>query len=60
MLGVLPGVIGLLEATETIKLILGIGEPLVGRLLTYDALQAKFSEFRLRRRDDCAACGSGA
>jgi len=58
VLGVLPGVIGLLEATETIKLILGIGEPLVGRLLTYDALQATFSEFRLRRRDDCAACGS--
>ena len=58
VLGVLPGVIGLLEATETIKLILGAGDPLVGRLLTYDALKGSFQEFRTRRRDDCRACGA--
>ncbi len=56
VLGVLPGVIGLLEATETIKILLGIGQPLTGRLLTYDALAARFSEFALRRRDDCPVC----
>ncbi len=56
VLGVLPGVIGTLEAVETLKVLLGIGEPLVGRLLTYDALQGGFSEFRLRRSKDCAIC----
>lgn len=57
VLGVLPGVIGLLEATETVKLLLGIGAPLIGRLLVYDALAASFAEFKLRRDPDCASCG---
>jgi sulfur-carrier protein adenylyltransferase/sulfurtransferase len=57
VLGVLPGVMGSLQATEAIKLILGIGEPLAGRLLVYDALNLKFQEFRFTRRADCAVCG---
>jgi molybdopterin/thiamine biosynthesis adenylyltransferase len=57
VLGVLPGVIGLLQATETIKLLLGIGEPVVGRLMTYDALAGEFSELRLYRDPNCPACG---
>ncbi len=57
VLGVLPGVLGCLQATEAIKLLLGIGEPLLGRLLTYDALALRFSEFRFQRRSDCAVCG---
>ena len=57
VLGVLPGVLGTLQATEAIKLITGIGEPLIGRLLTYDALAMRFSEFRVARRRDCAVCG---
>jgi sulfur-carrier protein adenylyltransferase/sulfurtransferase len=57
VLGVLPGVIGTLQATEAIKLITGVGEPLIGRLLTYDALEMRFSEFRVARRGDCAVCG---
>jgi len=57
VLGVLPGVMGSLQATEAIKLILGIGEPLLGRLLVYDALSLAFNEFRFRRRSDCAVCG---
>ncbi len=57
VLGVLPGVMGTLQATEAIKLITGVGEPLTGRLLVYDALALRFEEFRLRRRSDCAACG---
>lgn len=57
VLGVLPGVLGTLEATEAIKLITGIGTPLVGRLLTYDALELRFQEFRVERRRDCAVCG---
>jgi sulfur-carrier protein adenylyltransferase/sulfurtransferase len=57
VLGVLPGVLGTLQATEAIKLITGVGEPLVGRLLTYDALDMRFSEFHIRRRSDCAVCG---
>ena len=57
VLGVLPGVLGTLQATEAIKLITGAGEPLVGRLLTYDALAMSFSEFRVHRRRDCAVCG---
>jgi len=56
VLGVLPGIIGLLQATETIKLLLGIGEPLVGRLMTYDALAGEFSELRLFRDPQCPAC----
>jgi sulfur-carrier protein adenylyltransferase/sulfurtransferase len=57
VLGVLPGVMGTIQATEAIKLIVGAGEPLFGRLLTYDALAMKFEEFRFRRRPDCAVCG---
>ncbi|MFL5627804.1 MAG: molybdopterin-synthase adenylyltransferase MoeB [Ktedonobacteraceae bacterium] len=57
VLGVLPGIIGLLQATETIKLLLDIGEPLVGRLMTYDALAGEFSELRLYRDPNCPACG---
>jgi sulfur-carrier protein adenylyltransferase/sulfurtransferase len=60
VLGVLPGTIGMLQATETIKLILGIGEPLIGRLLTYDALSETFDELRLRRDPRCPACGEHA
>jgi sulfur-carrier protein adenylyltransferase/sulfurtransferase len=58
VLGVLPGVLGILQATEAIKLITGAGEPLIGRLLTYDALEMRFSEFRIERRSDCAVCGN--
>ena len=60
VLGVLPGVIGLLQATETIKLLLDIGEPLVGRLMMYDALAGEFSELRLFRDPECPACGENA
>jgi sulfur-carrier protein adenylyltransferase/sulfurtransferase len=57
VLGVLPGVLGALQATEAIKLITGAGTPLTGRLLTYDALELRFTEFRAQRRRDCAVCG---
>lgn len=57
VLGVLPGVLGSIQATEVIKLVLGIGEPLLGRLLTYDALSLHFHEYRVARRPDCAVCG---
>ncbi|MEO8521673.1 MAG: ubiquitin-like small modifier protein 1 [Acidobacteriota bacterium] len=57
VLGVLPGVIGIIQATEAIKLILGVGQPLVGRLLLYDALQMRFRELKLRRDVDCPVCG---
>lgn len=57
VLGVLPGVLGAIQATEAIKLIVGAGELLVGRLLTYDALSLTFNEFRAARREDCAVCG---
>jgi sulfur-carrier protein adenylyltransferase/sulfurtransferase len=57
VLGVLPGIIGLLQATETIKVLLGIGDPLAGRLLTYDALSGEFNELRLFRDPHCPACG---
>src|SRR5215467_4535439 len=60
VLGVLPGIIGLLQATETIKLLLGIGDPLVGRLLTYDGLAGEFNELRLFRDPQCPACGENA
>jgi molybdopterin/thiamine biosynthesis adenylyltransferase/rhodanese-related sulfurtransferase/molybdopterin converting factor small subunit len=59
VLGVLPGVIGLLQATETVKLLLNLGEPLVGRLLYFDALRASFSELRLERDPACPYCGDG-
>jgi molybdopterin/thiamine biosynthesis adenylyltransferase/rhodanese-related sulfurtransferase len=57
VLGVLPGVLGTIQATEAIKLITGIGSLLIGRLLTYDALEMRFEEFKFTRRDDCAVCG---
>lgn len=57
VLGVLPGVMGTIQATEAIKLIIGVGEPLLGRLLTYNALDMRFGEFRFSRRADCAVCG---
>jgi sulfur-carrier protein adenylyltransferase/sulfurtransferase len=57
VLGVLPGVIGSLQANETIKLLAGIGEPLVGRLLLFDALSASFTEVTLRRDPNCPVCG---
>lgn len=60
VLGVLPGTVGLLQATETVKLILGIGEPLVGRLLLYDALATEFRELRLKRNPECPVCGDHA
>ena len=56
----LPGVIGLVQATEAVKVLLGIGEPLIGRLLTYDALGMRFREVRLRRDPKCPLCGTVA
>jgi molybdopterin/thiamine biosynthesis adenylyltransferase/rhodanese-related sulfurtransferase/molybdopterin converting factor small subunit len=58
VLGVLPGMIGVLQATETIKLITGIGEPLIGRFMIYDALKMKFRELKLRKDPDCPVCGT--
>jgi len=60
VLGVLPGIIGLLQASEAIKLLLGIGAPLVGRLLCFDALAASFRELRLPRDAQCPGCGTDA
>ena len=57
VLGVLPGIIGSLQASEALKLCLGIGEPLIGRLLLFDALATEFSEVRLRRDPSCPVCG---
>ena len=57
VLGILPGLIGLVQATETVKLILGIGTPLIGRLMLYDALGMKFRELKLRRNPECPICG---
>ena len=57
VLGVLPGVLGAIQATEAVKILTGIGEPLVGRLLTYDALELRFVELPVTRRADCAVCG---
>src|ERR1700675_83244 len=57
VLGILPGTIGLIQATEAVKLILGIGETLVGRLLLYDALGMRFRELKLRKNPDCPICG---
>jgi molybdopterin/thiamine biosynthesis adenylyltransferase/rhodanese-related sulfurtransferase len=56
VLGVLPGVIGVVQATEAVKLILGVGKPLIGRLLQYDALNMKFREFKLPRDGKCVTC----
>ena len=57
MLGVLPGVIGVIQGIETLKLILGIGESLVGRLLLFDALALRFRELKLRKDPACPLCG---
>ncbi len=57
VLGILPGAIGVVQATETVKLILGIGEPLVGRLILYDALGMSFREMKLRKDPNCPICG---
>ena len=57
VLGVLPGLIAIVQATETIKLLTGIGEPLYGRLVQYDALRMEFNEFRVRRDPACPVCG---
>jgi len=58
VLGVLPGMIGMIQATETVKLILGIGEPLIGRFLIYDALRMRFRELKLRKDPECPVCGT--
>ncbi len=58
VLGVPPGIIGVIQATETIKLILGAGEPLIGRFLIYDALRMRFRELKLRKDNDCPVCGT--
>jgi molybdopterin/thiamine biosynthesis adenylyltransferase/rhodanese-related sulfurtransferase len=58
VLGVLPGVLGAIQATEAVKILTGIGEPLIGRLVTYDALELRFVELPVTRRADCAVCGN--
>src|SRR6266550_4430319 len=58
VLGILPGLVGVIQATEAIKLILGKGDPLIGRLLLVDALGMKFRELKLRKNPDCPACGT--
>ena len=60
VLGVLPGIIGSIQAVEAIKMLLGIGDPLVGRLLAYDALEESFRTFKVRRDPQCPACGEDA
>jgi len=57
VLGVLPGIVGVMQATEVVKLILGEGKPLVGRVLLYDAMEMKFRELKLRRDTNCPVCG---
>jgi adenylyltransferase/sulfurtransferase len=58
VLGILPGLLGVIQATETIKLILGAGDPLIGRLLLVDALGMRFRELKLRKNPDCVVCGA--
>jgi sulfur-carrier protein adenylyltransferase/sulfurtransferase len=60
VLGVLPGIVGAIQAAETLKLVIGKGEPLVGRLLLFDALGMRFRELKLRKNPDCPACGTHA
>jgi hypothetical protein len=60
VLGVLPGIIGSIQALEAIKLLLDLGEPLVGRLLAYDALEETFRNFKVRPDPECPACGPDA
>jgi molybdopterin/thiamine biosynthesis adenylyltransferase/rhodanese-related sulfurtransferase/molybdopterin converting factor small subunit len=57
VLGILPGVIGVIQATEAVKLVLGIGEPLIGRLMLYDALTMRFRELKIRKSPECPICG---
>ena len=58
VLGILPGVVGTIQATEAVKLILGVGEPLINRFLIYDALRMRFRELKLRKDPECPVCGS--
>jgi sulfur-carrier protein adenylyltransferase/sulfurtransferase len=60
VLGVLPGIVGSIQAVETIKLLLSLGEPLIGRLLTYDSMDESFRSFKVRRDPECPACGENA
>ncbi|MEO7443012.1 MAG: molybdopterin-synthase adenylyltransferase MoeB [Acidimicrobiales bacterium] len=60
VLGVLPGIIGSIQAMETVKLLLGLGDPLIGRLLAYDALDTSFRVFKVQRDPQCPACGDDA
>jgi adenylyltransferase/sulfurtransferase len=60
VLGILPGTIGLIEATEILKIILGIGSTLSGKLLIYDALETRFQELIVRKNPECAACSHPA
>jgi molybdopterin/thiamine biosynthesis adenylyltransferase len=60
VLGVLPGIIGSIQALEAIKLLLDLGDPLIGRLLAYDALEESFRNFKVRRDPNCPACGENA
>jgi molybdopterin/thiamine biosynthesis adenylyltransferase len=60
VLGILPGIIGLMQATEALKLLLGLGEPLIGRLLNFDALGMNFHQLKLRRNPQCPVCQDGA
>jgi len=60
VLGVLPGIIGVMQAIEAVKLIMGIGEPLIGRMIAFDALKMKFREFKLRKDPKCPVCGPNA
>jgi adenylyltransferase/sulfurtransferase len=57
VLGILPGIVGLIQATEAIKIILGEGDPLVGRLLVFDALKMKFRQMKIKRNRNCPVCG---
>lgn len=60
MLGVLPGLLGVIQATEVIKLILGAGDSLIGRLMLVDALAMRFRELRIRKNPDCPVCGTNS
>jgi adenylyltransferase/sulfurtransferase len=60
VLGVLPGIIGLLQAIEVVKLLAGLGTPLIGRLMHFDGLKTRFRELKLRRDTECPACGDEA
>jgi molybdopterin/thiamine biosynthesis adenylyltransferase len=60
VLGVLPGIVGSIQALETIKLLLDLGDPLIGRLLAYDALETSFRTFKVRRDPACPTCSDSA